>query len=409
MVLTTTKIETIRKQFPILNQELNGKPLVYFDNAATSQKPLSVIKAIEDYYKTINSNVHRGVHQLSQLATDAFEESREVCREFVNAKSIKEINFTKGTTESINLVAYSFGRKFVSKGDEIIISEMEHHSNIVPWQILCEEREAVLKIAPINSKGELDMEAFENLISAKTKLVSIVFISNSLGTINPAKRIIELAHNVGAKVMLDAAQAAPHQKLDVQDLDCDFLSLSAHKMFGPTGMGLLYGKEEILEEMLPYQAGGEMIKEVSFEKTTYNELPFKFEAGTPNISGAIALKASIDFINEIGWDFIEQQEKALLDYGTERLTEIEGLKIIGTADNKASVISFLLGDAHPFDVGVLLDNMGIAIRTGHHCCQPLMNVLGIEGTCRASFAVYNTKEEIDRLYEGLLRAQKMLM
>ncbi len=401
-------IETIRKEYPILQQKVNGRPLVYFDNAATSQKPLVVINSIKNYYNEINSNVHRGVHHLSQKATDAYEAARTAAQAFINAKSAVEINFTKGTTESINLVAHSFGNKFIKENDEIIISTLEHHSNIVPWQILCENTGAKLKIIPINDAGELDMEAFENLLTEKTKLVSVVYISNSLGTINPAKTIIEKAHSVGAKVLLDAAQAAPHTPIDVQTLDCDFLALSAHKMCGPTGFGILYGKETLLEQMLPYQAGGEMIKEVTFEKTTYNTLPFKFEAGTPDIAGGIAFKAAIDYLNEIGWDFIEQQEKELLNYGTQRLEEIDGLKIVGTAKNKASVISFLLDNHHPYDVGVILDQLGIAIRTGHHCCQPLMNRLNIEGTCRASFAFYNTKEEIDTLVDGILRAKRML-
>ncbi len=401
-------IEQVRADFPILSREVNGRSLVYFDNAATSQKPRYVLNAIEDYYKKINANVHRGVHHLSQRATDEYEEAREAVKRFINAKSIKEINFTKGTTESINLVAHSFGRKFIGKGDEIIISTLEHHSNIVPWQILCEEVGATLKIIPVNEKGEIDIDAYENLLSEKTKLVSIVYISNSLGTINPVNAIIEKAHEVGAKVLLDGAQAIPHQAVNVQALDCDFLAFSSHKMCGPTGMGILYGKENILEEMLPYQAGGEMIKEVTFEKTTYNALPFKFEAGTPNIAGGIALMAAIEYLEKVGWEFIENQEQMLLDYATQQLSNIEGLRIVGTAENKASVVSFLLGDHHPYDVGVILDQLGIAVRTGHHCCQPLMKRLGIEGTCRASFTFYNTKEEIDALVKGVERANRML-
>jgi len=407
-ITTPITIEKIRADFPILTQKVNGHPLVYFDNAATSQKPQYVIDVINTYYQTINSNVHRGVHHLSQAATDEYEAAREAVKRFVNANSIKEINFTKGTTESLNLVAHSFGRKFIGKGDEIIISTMEHHSNIVPWQILCEEVGATLKIIPIEESGDIDMDGFDALLSKKTKLVSISYISNALGTINPVEEIIEKAHAVGAKVLLDGAQAVPHQRVDVQALDCDFLAFSSHKMCGPTGMGILYGKEAILEEMSPYQGGGEMIKEVTFEKTTYNDLPFKFEAGTPNIAGGIALMAAIEYLEQVGWDFIEKQEKELLAYATEKLSAIEGLRIVGTAKHKASVVSFLLGDHHPYDVGVILDQLGIAIRTGHHCCQPLMNRLGISGTCRASFAFYNTKEEIDVLVDGLERAKRML-
>jgi len=407
-ITTPITIEKIRADFPILTQKVNGHPLVYFDNAATSQKPQYVIDVINTYYQTINSNVHRGVHHLSQAATDEYEAAREAVKRFVNANSIKEINFTKGTTESLNLVAHSFGRKFIGKGDEIIISTMEHHSNIVPWQILCEEVGATLKIIPIEESGDIDMDGFDALLSKKTKLVSISYISNALGTINPVEEIIEKAHAVGAKVLLDGAQAVPHQRVDVQALDCDFLAFSSHKMCGPTGMGILYGKEAILEEMSPYQGGGEMIKEVTFEKTTYNNLPFKFEAGTPNIAGGIALMAAIEYLEQVGWDFIEKQEKELLAYATEKLSAIEGLRIVGTAKHKASVVSFLLGDHHPYDVGVILDQLGIAIRTGHHCCQPLMNRLGISGTCRASFAFYNTKEEIDVLVDGLERAKRML-
>ena len=407
-ITTPITIEKIRADFPILTQKVNGHPLVYFDNAATSQKPQYVIDVINTYYQTINSNVHRGVHHLSQAATDEYEAAREAVKRFVNANSIKEINFTKGTTESLNLVAHSFGRKFIGKGDEIIISTMEHHSNIVPWQILCEEVGATLKIIPIEESGDIDMDGFDALLSKKTKLVSISYISNALGTINPVEEIIEKAHAVGAKVLLDGAQAVPHKRVDVQALDCDFLAFSSHKMCGPTGMGILYGKEAILEEMSPYQGGGEMIKEVTFEKTTYNNLPFKFEAGTPNIAGGIALMAAIEYLEQVGWDFIEKQEKELLAYATEKLSTIEGLRFVGTAKHKASVVSFLLGDHHPYDVGVILDQLGIAIRTGHHCCQPLMNRLGISGTCRASFAFYNTKEEIDVLVDGLERAKRML-
>ncbi|MCL4116169.1 UNVERIFIED_CONTAM: hypothetical protein GTU68_056014, partial [Idotea baltica] len=405
----TFNIEKVRADFPILKRTVNGKPLVYFDNAATSQKPQRVIDAINHYYADINSNVHRGVHTLSQTATDAYEEARRVVQRFVNAKSDVEINFTKGTTESINLVAHGFGRKFINEGDEIIISSLEHHSNIVPWQMICEERGAILKVIPINEKGEIIFEEYLKLLSEKTKLVSIVYISNSLGTINPVEQIIEAAHNIGAKVFLDAAQAVPHQKVDVQKLDCDFLAFSGHKLFGPTGTGVLYGKQEILEAMLPYQGGGEMIKDVSFEKTTYNELPFKFEAGTPNIAGGIVLAEAINYVNDLGWENVAAHEQELLEYGTEKLSAIEGLRIIGTADKKASVISFVIEGTHPYDLGVILDKMGIAVRTGHHCCQPLMGIFNIEGTARASFSFYNTKEEIDLLVDGINRAKRMLL
>lgn len=402
-------INKIRADFPILQRKVNGKPLVYFDNAATSQKPQQVLDAIQNYYVNLNSNVHRGVHTLSQTATDAYEEARRVVQRFLNAKSDVEINFTKGTTDSINLVAHGFGRKFVSEGDEIIISSLEHHSNIVPWQMLCEERGAKLRVIPINEKGEIVFEEYVKLLNEKTKLVSIVYISNSLGTINPVEKVIEEAHKVGAKVLLDSAQATPHQKVDVQALDCDFLVFSGHKVCGPTGTGILWGKQEILEEMLPYQGGGEMIKDVTFEKTTYNDLPFKFEAGTPNIAGGIVLAEALKYLESVGWENIARHEQELLNYGTEKLSEIEGLRIIGTSDKKASVISFIIEGIHPYDLGVILDKMGIAVRTGHHCCQPLMNIFKIEGTARASFSFYNTKEEIDSLVDGVKRAKKMLL
>jgi cysteine desulfurase/selenocysteine lyase len=401
-------VQSIRKDFPILSTTVNGKPLVYFDNAATSQKPWSVIKAIEQYYTDLNSNVHRGVHTLSQKATDAFEASRRKIATFINAAHDYEVIYTRGTTESINLVAHSFGKQFVQEGDIIIISSLEHHSNIVPWQILCEEKKAILKVVPINEKGELIIEAFKEMLSEKVKLVSVNYVSNSLGTVNPVREIIEAAHQFNIPVMLDAAQAVQHISLDVQELDVDFLAFSGHKMYGPTGIGILYGKEKWLNQMPPYQGGGEMIKTVTFEKTTYNDLPFKFEAGTPNIEASICLGAAVDYINEIGLENIQQYEHELVEYATEKLSAIDGIKFIGTADNKASVVSFNIENIHPYDVGVILDKLGIAVRTGHHCTQPLMDIFRIPGTVRASFAFYNTKEEIDVLVEGVKRAVKML-
>jgi cysteine desulfurase / selenocysteine lyase len=401
-------IEQIRNEFPILTRTVHGKPLVYLDNGATSQKPQSVISCIENYYATYNSNIHRGVHHLSQIATSAYEEGRNIIQEFINAKHNHEIIFTKGTTDGINLVASTFGRKFISENDEIIISAMEHHSNIVPWQMLCEWTGATLKIIPINSLGEIIYDEFLKLLSEKTKLIAVTHISNTLGTINPIEKIIADGHKVGAKILIDAAQSVPHCALDVQKLDCDFLVFSGHKMFGPTGVGILYGKEAILNEMPPYQGGGDMIKEVTFEKTTYNCLPHKFEAGTPNIVGGIGLAEAVKYINSIGYDFIASQEEELLNYGTQKLLEIEGLRIIGIAEHKASVISFLIDGIHPFDLGTILDQLGIAIRTGHHCTQPLMDFYKIPGTARASFAFYNTKEEIDVLINGIHRAVKML-
>ncbi|MEO6454991.1 MAG: cysteine desulfurase [Ginsengibacter sp.] len=401
-------VEKIREDFPILNSKVNGKPLVYFDNAATSQKPWSVIKAIEHYYTHLNSNVHRGVHHLSQLATDAFEDSRKKVADFINAAHDYEVIFTKGTTEAINLVAHSYGKQFVNPGDVIIISGLEHHSNIVPWQLLCEDRDAQLKIVPINEKGELSLEAFKELLSEKVKLVSVSYVSNSLGTINPVREIIELAHQYNIPVLLDAAQAVQHIPIDVQELDVDFLAFSSHKMYGPTGIGILYGKEKWLNQMPPYQGGGEMIKTVSFEKTTYNELPFKFEAGTPNIEAAICLGTAIDYINKTGLENIQQYEHELLKYATEKLSVVNGIKFIGTAENKASVVSFIIDKLHPYDIGFILDKLGIAVRTGHHCTQPLMDFFCIPGTVRASFAFYNTKQEIDVFTEAVQKAVKML-
>jgi cysteine desulfurase/selenocysteine lyase len=397
----------IRQDFPILNQSVKGKPLVYFDNAATSQKPLAVINAITDYYRRYNSNIHRGAHHLAHLATEAYEGARKTVANHINASS-NEVNFVRGTTEAVNLVASTYGRKFIQKDDEIIISAMEHHSNIVPWQMLCEEKGAILKVIPITDAGEIIFEAYLGLLSEKTKLVSVPYISNALGTLNPVKQIIAAAHKAGAVVFIDAAQAIPHKKVDVKELDCDFMGFSGHKVFASTGIGILYGKEELLEKMPPYMGGGEMIKTVTFAKTTYNELPYKFEAGTPNIEGGISLGRALDYVNELGLDNISAYEHQLLEYGTERLLEIEGLKIIGTAKNKSSVISFLIGDILPYDLGVLLNEQGIAIRTGHHCCQPLMERMGIEGTCRASLAFYNTFAEIDALVASINKVLPIL-
>ncbi len=394
-------VEKIRKDFPILSEKVHGKNLCYLDNAATTHKPKTVIDALSKYYETINSNVHRGVHTLSELATNAYEGSRETVKNFINASSEKEIIFTRGTTESINLVAQTFGRQNLNEGDEVLITGMEHHSNIVPWQMICEEKKAILKVVPINEDGELLFDEFEKLINEKTKIVSVVYISNSLGTINPVKKIIEKAHSLGVPVLLDGAQAVQHLKVDVQELDCDFFAFSGHKIYGPTGIGILYGKKELLEAMPPYQGGGDMISKVTFEKTTYNELPYKFEAGTPNIADAIGLGKAIDYIKNIGIDKIAGYEKELLDYATEKLSEIKGLRIIGSAKEKCSVISFVFEDVHPHDIGTFLDFDGVAVRTGHHCTQPVMDRFNIPATTRASFAMYNTKEEVDLLANSL--------
>ena len=402
-------IQKIRADFPLLKREVNGKPLVYLDNGATTQKPKVVIDAITNYYLDMNSNVHRGVHYLSQISTDAFEVTRHKVQQFINAKDDFEIIITKGTTDSINLIATCYGRAFVHEGDEIIISAMEHHSNIVPWQMLCEEKGAVLRIIPMNEKGELDIEAYSNLLSDKTKLVSVTYVSNSLGTINPIKDIIDLAHAKNVPVLVDAAQAIQHIKIDVQELDVDFLAFSGHKMYAPTGVGVLYGKKDLLNAMPPYQGGGDMIKDVTFEKTTYNELPFKFEAGTPNIEAGICLAHAIDYINELGIDNIKDYEDELLDYATMRIKEISGVRIIGEAAKKSSVLSFVVDGVHPYDIGVILDKLGIAVRTGHHCAQPVMKQFCIPGTVRASLAVYNTKEDIDTFIAGLSRALNMLL
>lgn len=400
-------ILSVRNDFPILSQTVNGKPLVYFDNAATSQKPQVVIDAISNYYASINANIHRGVHTLSQLATDAYEASRNSIQKHINAKHAYEVLFTTGTTHGVNLVANGFAA-FVKTGDEVMISAMEHHSNIVPWQMLCEHTGAKLQVIPMNREGELIIEEFEKLLTEKTKIVAVNHISNSLGTINPIEHIIKKAHAVGAAVFIDGAQAAPHLKIDVQALDCDFYAFSGHKACGPTGSGILYGKEEWLNKLPPYQGGGEMIKEVTFEKTTYADLPHKFEAGTPHIAGGIVLGTAIDYLNSVGLDNIAAYENELLNYGTEKLLEIDGLKIVGTAAKKTSVISFNVGNIHPYDIGAIVDKMGIAVRTGHHCTQPVMSFFDIPGTVRASFSFYNTKEEIDTLVQAVLKAQRML-
>lgn len=402
-------IDKIRADFPILKREIHGKPLVYFDNGATTQKPQQVIDAIAHYYRDMNSNVHRGVHYLSQISTDAFEVTRHKVQEFIHAVHDYEIIITNGTTHGINLVATCYGKAFIHEGDEIIITAMEHHSNIVPWQMLCEEKGAVLKIIPMNEKGELELDVYKQLLNARTKLVAFNYVSNALGTINPVKEIIDEAHKYNVPVLLDAAQAIQHIPIDVQALDVDFLVFSGHKMYGPTGIGVLYGKEKWLNAMPPYQGGGDMIKEVTLEKTTYNDLPFKFEAGTPNIEAGICLANAIDYINEIGLDTIKQHEDDLLEYATNELSKIDGIRFIGTAEEKSSVISFLVDGTHPYDVGVLLDKMGIAVRTGHHCAQPVMDQFGIPGTIRASFAMYNTKEEVDILVAGIQRAVRMLV
>lgn len=401
-------IQHIRNQFPILNEKIRGKQLVYLDNGASTQKPQAVIDAETYFYEHQNANIHRGVHYLSQIGTDLYEQTRKKVQQFINAKHEHEIIFTKGTTNSINLIAYTFGKKFIHEGDEIVVTEMEHHSNIVPWQMLCEEKKCILKVIPLQEDGSIKIEDAEKIITTKTKLVSITYVSNALGTINPIREIIAIAKKNNAKILIDAAQAIQHISIDVQALDCDFLAFSGHKIYGPTGTGILYGKEDILNEIPPFEGGGDMIKSVSFKGTVFNDLPFKFEAGTPNIAGCIALNAAIEYIENLGLENIKKYEDELLQYATEKLSSIDGLKIYGTATNKSSVISFLLDGIHPYDVGVILDNMGIAIRTGHHCAQPVMDFYSIPGTCRASFAFYNTKEEIDLLYDGILKAKKML-
>jgi cysteine desulfurase / selenocysteine lyase len=401
--VSSIDVEKIRNQFPVLHQQVNGRDLVYFDNAATNQKPKRVIDALVEYYSGYNANIHRGIHTLAEKATKAFEQTRETAQRFINANSNEEIIFVRGVTEAINLVAATYGRAFVNEGDEIIISNIEHHSNIVPWQFVCEEKKAKLKVIPVNREGDLDIEAYKNLLSKRTKVVAVNHASNSLGTINPVKEIIRLAHEAGAGVLIDGAQAGAHLEIDVQDLDCDFYCLSSHKMYGPTGIGILYGKKELLEKMPPYQGGGEMIKEVTFEKTTYNDLPYKFEAGTPNIADVIAFRHAMEFILELGRENISAHEHSLLVYATEKLSKLKGVRMIGTSKTKVAVVAFVVEGIHHFDIGQMLDSRGIAVRTGHHCTQPLMECYGLEGTVRASFSVYNTTREIDQLVDGLER------
>jgi cysteine desulfurase/selenocysteine lyase len=400
-------VARIREDFPILRQKVHGKPLVYLDNAATSQKPQVVIDALARYYSSQNANIHRGVHALSELATYEYEKARGKVKLFLNAAESREIVFVRGTTEGINLVAQSYGRKFLRAGDEIIISAMEHHSNIVPWQLLCEQTGAVLRVIPMNDDGELLIEEYEKLLNKKTKFVSVVYLSNSLGTINPVKEIIKRAHEFGVPVLVDGAQSTPHLALDVQELDCDFYAFSGHKVCGPTGIGVLYGKAGLLESMPPYQGGGDMISSVTFEKTTYNAIPYKFEAGTPNIADTIAFGAAIDYVHNLGLKAISSYEHDLLAYATEKLSTIEGVRIIGTAKKKSSVVSFIMGNVHAHDIGTIVDREGIAIRTGHHCTQPVMQRFGIPATARASFAFYNTMEEIDALAGALLKVKEI--
>jgi cysteine desulfurase/selenocysteine lyase len=402
-------VAAIRRQFPVLSREVKGRPLVYLDNAATTQKPQVVIDALIDYYTGYNANIHRGIHTLAEEATVAYEATRDTVQAFINAGTREQVIFTKGTTEGINLVAQTWGRQNIGAGDEIIISTMEHHSNMVPWYILCEEKGASLKVIPIDEKGELVMEEFEKLLSPRTKLVGIVHASNALGTVNPVKEIIRKAHEAGAVVLVDGAQSTVHLDIDVQDMDCDFFVFSSHKLYGPTGVGVLYGKSEWLGSMPVYQGGGEMIKEVSVRKIIYNDLPYKYEAGTPNIADTISLKAALDFISGLGKENIRRHENELLSYATTRLEQVPGLTIIGRARHKVSVVSFIIDKVHPQDIGILLDNRGIAVRTGHHCAQPLMDHYCIPGTTRASFALYNTKEEVDALVAGLEKAIKMLL
>ncbi len=401
-------VEKIREDFPILKQKVYGKDLIYLDNAATTHKPQLVIDAIAKYYSEQNSNVHRGVHFLSDSATTLYENARKRVAEFINAKTTNEIVFVRGTTEAINLVANGYGDKFIKAGDEIIVTYLEHHSNIVPWQMLCERRNAKLKVIPVNDDGELMIDEYKKLLSEKTKIVAAGHTSNALGTKNPVRKIVKYAHDAGAVVMIDGAQAVQHSKVDVQELDADFFAFSGHKVYGPTGIGVLYGKEELLNAMNPYQGGGDMIKSVSFEKTTYNELPYKFEAGTPDICGAIVLPEALEYVKKVGLENIAKYEDELLNYGTEKLKEIEGFRLIGNAKNKTGVISFLIDGIHPYDAGTILDKQGIAVRTGHHCAEPLMNRFGIPGTVRASFGMYNTKSEIDALVDGVKKAKKML-
>ena len=400
-------IEQLRREFPALQQEVNKRPLIYLDNAATTQKPKAVIERILQYYSKENSNIHRAAHFLSQQATEAYEEARKTVQMFLNAAFSHEIIFTRGTTEAINLVAYSYAKKFIKAGDEIIISAMEHHSNIVPWQMACENHGAVLKVIPMDDKGVLDMEAYRKLLNSKTRMVAVTHVSNALGTINPIREIIDLAHEKDIPVLIDGAQALSHMKVNVQELDCDFYCFSGHKIYGPMGVGVLYGKEDWLNQLPPYQGGGEMIKEVTFEKTTYNELPFKFEAGTPNVGDVLGMEAAIRFLSYLRFDEIAMHENELLDYATKRLSELDNVRFIGTAPEKTSVISFVFTDIHPYDTGTILDKLGIALRTGHHCAQPVMDFFGVPGTVRVSFGVYNSKQEIDKLIEGLLKVREM--
>jgi cysteine desulfurase/selenocysteine lyase len=399
--------EKVRRDFPLLHQRVHGKPLVYFDNAATSQKPQAVIEAMGRYYTEDNSNVHRGVHTLSERATAAYEGAREKVRGFIGAGNIQEIIFTRGTTESINLVAATFGRVRVNRGDEVLVTALEHHSNIVPWQLLCQEREATLRVVPMNDDGELLLEEFEKLLTDRVKLVAFSHVSNALGTVNPVEQIISMAHARGIPVLVDGAQAVPHLKVDVQSLDCDFYAFSSHKMFGPTGIGVLYGKSSLLDAMPPYQGGGDMIKSVSFEKTVFNDLPYRFEAGTPNIAGTIGLGAAVDYLSLLDWDAVQEHESGLLEYATDALSRVEGVRIIGTAREKAGVISFILKDVHPHDIGTILDREGIAVRTGHHCAQPVMTRFGVPATVRASFAFYNTRSEVDALIRGIQNVREV--
>lgn len=403
----TLDIQKIREDFPILHQKVYDKPLIYLDNAATTQKPVQVIDTVKEIYTTKNSNIHRGIHYLSESLTEQYEEARRSVQAFINAKKPEEVIFTNGTTDSINAIAYSFGERFISEGDEVIISEMEHHANIVPWQVICERKKASLRYVPINDKGELILEELKKLVSNKTRIIAVTHVSNTLGTINNIKDIISIAHGQNIPVLIDGAQSIQHMTVDVQNMDCDFYVFSGHKVYGPNGTGVLYGKEEWLEKLPPYKTGGEMIKKVTLEKTTYNELPFKFEAGTPNYVGAIGMAEALKYLSNIGLSKIQEHEEDLLNYASKKLQNIEGLRFYGTANKKISVLSFLLGDIHPYDTGMILDKMGIAVRTGHHCTEPLIDRFKIPGTVRASFALYNTKEEIDVLYDSLLKTKKM--
>jgi len=405
---STYDVLKVRKDFPILHQMVHGKPLVYLDNAATTQKPLAVIEAIENYYRRDNSNIHRGVHTLSERATEAYESVRVAAQRFLNAADQREIIFVRGTTEAINLVAQTYGRKNVGSGDEVLITAMEHHSNIVPWQLLCEEKGAKLRVAPINDRGELLLDEFEKLLGPNTKIVAVGHLSNALGTINPVREIVRMAHARNVPVLIDGAQAAPRMQVDVQDLDCDFYALSSHKIYGPTGIGILYGKTKLLEVMPPYQGGGDMIASVTFEKTVYNRLPYKFEAGTPNIADTIGLGAAFEYLNGLGMEQIERHEAEVLEYATKSVEAIPGVRVVGTAREKAGVLSFVMEDIHPHDIGTILDSEGIAVRTGHHCAQPVMQRFGIPATARASFGLYNTREEVDALVKGIRKVQEVL-